>query len=177
MSVSVRIVLFFLVLVVLFELFTIYILRKLRRSEMYVLAEQRSNITGKPILVIGDPYNDNKSVNGAADYGCGNVCLDLTGCPLCPVGVKRRLEDYLPSLKSDSYVIFASCVLEYVDDFDRISKELIRVSGGDLFIVAIESHTLKTNLFPNLGYQKFKRKRIIYAAPPFSKDIVYKELP
>lgn len=142
------------------------------------MAVQTAQATCKRIFVIGDPHNDNKSVDGKADYGCGDICLDKeTGCDLCPVGVKDSLENFLPKLADNSYVIFVSCVLEYVDNFQEVTKELMRVSGGDLFIVNLEPNTLKTRFFPNLGYGgKFRRKRIIYSAPPFSKNIIYNEL-
>lgn len=142
------------------------------------MAVEKSRETGKRLFIIGDPHNDNKSLDGKADYGCGDVCLDKeTGCDLCPQGVKDSLENFLPQLGDNSYVIFVSCVLEYVDNFELMKKELFRVSGGDLFVVNIEPNTLKTLLFPNLGYGgKFRRKRIIYKAPPYSKEIHSKEL-
>lgn len=164
--------------IVLYELFVILIWRKHRRKKIYDLAVNKAKETGKRLLIIGDPNNDNTSIDGKADYGCGDICLDKeTGCDLCPNGVKDNLENYLPKLADNSYVIFASVILEYVDNFEMVKKELFRVSGGDLFVVNLEPYSLKTTFFPNLGYgDKFKRKRIIYSAPPYSKDIEYKEL-
>lgn len=160
-----------------YELYIILFYRKSRRKRIYNLAVQRAKETGKRLFIIGDPNNDNKSIDGKADYGCGDICLDKeTGCDICPNGVKDSLENYLPKLADNSYVVFVSCVLEYVDNFEMVKKELKRVSGGDLYIVHIEPYTLKTQLFPNLGYGKFKRKRIIYSAPPYSKDIQSREL-
>lgn len=163
---------------ILYELFIILVQRKWRRKDIYDQAVKRSQETGKRLFVIGDPNNDNKSLDGKADYGCGDVCLDKeTGCQLCPNGVKDSLENVLPQIPDNSYVVFVSCVLEYVDNFEMVKSELNRISGGDLFVVNIEPNTLKTNLFPNLGYGgKFKRKRIIYSAPPYSPDIKYREL-
>lgn len=159
------------------ELYIILIRRKSRRREIFALAQQKAKETGKRLFVIGDPNNDNKSIDGKADYGCGDVCLDKeTGCDICPKGVKDDIGNYLPKLSDNSYVIFVSCVLEYVDNFEEVKKELFRVSGGDLFIVNIEPYTLKTMLFTNLGYTKFPRKRVIYSAPPYSKQIQSKEL-
>lgn len=160
------------------DFYLILIGRKKRRIKIYDLAEKKAKETGKRLFVIGDPNNDNTSIDGKADYGCGDVCLDKeTGCDICPKGVKANIEEYLPSLPDNSYVIFVSCVLEYVDNFEEVKKQLFRVSGGDLFIVNIEPYTLKTTFFPNLGYgSKFKRKRIIYKAPPYSNEIIYKEL-
>lgn len=162
----------------LYELFVILIYRKIRRKKIYSLAVQKAKETGKKLFIIGDPNNDNTSIDGKADYGCGDLCLDKeTGCDICPNGVKDNLENYLPKLADNSYVIFASVVLEYVDNFEEVKKELMRVSGGDLFVVTLEPNTMKTHFFPNLGYgDKFKRKRTIYTAPPYSEDIKYREL-
>ena len=162
---------------VLYELFIVLIWRKRRRKKIYKLALQRTKKTGKRLFIIGDPNNDNKSIDGKADYGCGDICIDKeTGCDICPNGIKDSIENFLPKLPDNSYVVFVSCVLEYVDNFEMVKKELFRVSGGDLFIVNIEPYTLKTTFFPNLGYGKFKRKRIIYSAPPYTKTLEYKEL-
>ena len=164
-------------LIVLRELYIILIERKKERKKIFQLAQQKSKETGKPLLVIGDPANDNKSIDGKSDYGCGDVCVDKeTGCNICTIGIKDDIENYLPKLKYNSYIIFSSCVLEYVNNFEKIKEELYRVSGGDLFIVHLEPYTFKTMLFKNLGYTKFPRKRIIYSAPPDSKEIIYKEL-
>ena len=166
------------ILLVLRDFYLILIGRKNRRIQIYNLAQNKAKETGKRLFVIGDPKNDNTSIDGKADYGCGDICLDkTTGCDICPQGVKADIGDYLPNLPDNSYVIFVSCVLEYVDDFEEVKKELFRVSGGDLFVVNLEPYTLKTTFFPNLGYgDKFKRKRIIYNAPPYGKEIKYKEL-
>lgn len=164
--------------VIAYELFIILIYRPYRRRNIYEMAQARAKETGKRLFVIGDPHNDNRNLDGKADYGCGDLCLDKeTGCDLCPAGVKSNLEDFLPTLPDNGYVVFISCVLEYVDNFEMVKNELYRVSGGDLFIVNIEPNTFKTKLFPNLGYgDKFRRKRVILKAPPYSNDIRYKEL-
>ena len=119
MTSTAKIIIFILVLVVLYEIFSITIIRDKKRKRIYNLAKQRSYETGKPILVIGDPYNDNKSLS-KPNYGCGAVCVDLTGCPLCPIGIKKNLIDYLPTLPDNSYVIFSSCVIN--DDFPCIGR-------------------------------------------------------
>lgn len=170
------IILLVILAVVLYELLIILVVRKFRRNIMYCMALKRAHKTGKRLLVIGDPNNDNKTIDGKADYGCGDICLDKeTGCPNCPNGIKDDLEKILPIFCDNSYVIFVSCTLEYVDNFEFVKKELQRVSGGDLFIVHLEPNTIKTNFFPDLGY-KFKRKRIIHSAPPYSKEIIHTEI-
>jgi hypothetical protein len=145
----IKIILFILFVVVIYELALSYT-RYIRRKRIYALAKTKSQLVKKPLLVIGDPNNGSTNYLIGSSYGCGDVCLDLTGCPECPNGVKQKIEAYLPELENNSYVIFISCVLEYVDtqNLDFIHRELMRVSGGDLFIVSVEPLSLTAILYP-----------------------------
>jgi hypothetical protein len=97
--------------------------KKYSHERIYNEAEKSSRILGRPLMILGDPYKImRKSI-------CGNICIDMDGCPKCQVSVKGRMEDILPTMKADSHVIFVSCVLEYVDDIDKVWKELIRIAG------------------------------------------------
>ncbi len=120
--------------------------RKLQRREVFRAAEERARITGKPLVVVGDP--DNGAVNRflGRDYGEGDVTVDITGCPGCRNGVRAKIEDYLPTLRDDSCVLFVSCVLEYVDggrgNVRQILREMDRVAGGDRFLVTVQPYCL-----------------------------------
>jgi ubiquinone/menaquinone biosynthesis C-methylase UbiE len=48
----------------------------------------------------------------------------------------------------NSVVVFVSCVLEYVDDVDAAIKELMRISGGHLYVVRVEPWTATAYLYP-----------------------------
>ena len=119
--------------------------RNHRRHEMFIQAKQQSKQTKKKILVIGDPKSGfwNKHIKKA--YGCGDMCIDLLGCNGCPNSIKGDLLANLKKMRTNEYVIYESCVLEYVDQrlLNEIKKEIGRVSKGDYYEVRI-----KPNIFP-----------------------------
>ena len=123
-----------LILPYLYELVLSLTTRRWSRRNLYKQAYQRAKLTQKPLLVVGDP--DSGCINHylGRDYGCGDRCLDLTGCPKCPLHQRLTgsLEHWLPKLKSNGYVVFVSCTLEYVEDMQLIADQLQRVSNGDL---------------------------------------------
>jgi hypothetical protein len=122
--------------------------RKVKRRVMYKRAKERAKKTGKKLLVIGDPHNGIASKTTGCDYGCGDVCLDLTGCPNCPVSIKGRLEDTIGTINLDEHIVFISCVLEYVDDLDFIKNHLDKMDQNDLFVVNVEWYSLMAYFYP-----------------------------
>ena len=135
------------VILIVYEV-TICLLRKIKRRELYHLAEQRAKQTNKKLLVIGDPYNGIASKTTGCDYGCGDLCLDLTGCPNCPNSIKGRLEDTIKDLVLDDYVVYISCVLEYIDDIDLVMSYLNKMNQEDLFVVNVEWYSLMAYFYP-----------------------------
>lgn len=132
--------------------------RQRLRSEVYKLAEARAAETGKPLLVVGDPYNGIGSGFHGAAYGCGDVCIDLTGCPRCPHARKDELPHGLEDLADDSHVVFISYVLEYVDDYAGCLRELKRVGGNNVFLLRVQPWCLTSLLYPGA-------KRVIHSDP------------
>jgi hypothetical protein len=126
----------------------ISMIRKLKRRNQFKRASKRAQDTNKQLLVIGDPYNGVASIISGSDYTCGDICLDITGCPKCDNGVKARLEDYLPTINLDEYVIYISCVLEYVDDLPLILSYLNKVPSNDLYVVNVEWYTIAAYFYP-----------------------------
>ena len=124
------------------------LLRKIKRRIVYQKAKKRAKLTGKKLLVIGDPYNGIASKSTGIDYSCGDICIDLTGCPACPESIKGRLEDTIGTLKLEEYVIYVSCVLEYVDDLDYINTFLDKVKPDDLFVVNVEWYSFMAWFYP-----------------------------
>ena len=151
------------------ELVTSLVFRRARRRSLYAAALERARVTGKPLLVFGDPDEGIVDPLLGRSYGCGDACTDITGCPKCPSGLPGRAEDVLPRLAPGSHVVFASCVLEYVDDVELVARELWRVSGGDLFVAHVEPHSLAARLYPGA-------KRRILQAPPDGPRVVYAPL-
>jgi hypothetical protein len=122
--------------------FDLLIRRNWRRYKEYKKATMTSRQKNKPLMVIGS--TDSGGISGQISsylhlYGCGDVCIDMNGCKKCTTGITSRIEDILPTLKDNSYVIYVSVVLEYVDDLPTVIKELERVSGGDLFVVYMDN--------------------------------------
>jgi hypothetical protein len=100
--------------------------------------------------VVGDP-DAGAHTRIIRAYGCGDLCVDLTGCPLCPV---TRTADItkgpIAGLANDSAVVFVSCVLEYVSDPQAALYELQRIAGSpaNLFLVFVEPWSLTAALYP-----------------------------
>lgn len=75
------------------------------RSDTFARAEAQARALGRPLVVVGDPFSGAHTRLMPA-YGCGNVCLDLTGCPACPVGHRTDLaRDHAP-VGDDTAVVF-----------------------------------------------------------------------
>ena len=138
---------YFIVFLIVYEI-VICILRKIKRRTVYAKAKQRAHQTGKKLLVIGDPYNGLASKTTGCDYGCGDLCMDLTGCPNCPKTMKGRLEDTITDVNLNEYIIYISCVLEYVDDIEYIQTFLDKVDPEDLFVVNVEWYSLMAYFYP-----------------------------
>jgi hypothetical protein len=84
-------------------------------------------------------------------YGCGDLCIDLQGCPLCQVMQAADLTaGPVPGVADDSAVVFVSCVLEYVSEPEAALRELQRMAGSpdNLFLVLVEPWSLTAALYP-----------------------------
>lgn len=131
--------------------------RRHARQQAWARAQARAQATGKPLMVLGAPNNG--VINYfLSDYGCGDLCMDLQGCPECPTALEGRAEDLLQQLEDDSVVAFVSCVLEYVDDPVLVTSELRRVAGPDLFVVRVEPGSLTSTVYPGARW-------VFHAAP------------
>ena len=120
--------------------------RSMRRLQ-FERARRIADLLGRPLAVVGAPDS-----GMTAGYPCGDITLDIQESD-CPNSFILDLNEPLP-FESDSLVVFASCVFEYVDDYPLARAELIRVSGGYLFNVRVEPWTLAAYFYP-------KRRRLI----------------
>lgn len=119
------------------------------RTEAYGRAEAQARALGRPLVVVGDPFSGAHTRLLPA-YGCGNVCLDLTGCPACPVGHRTDLaHDHAP-VGDDTAVVFSSCVLEYVPDAPAALTELLRMAGSweRVHFAVVQPWTFTAALYP-----------------------------
>jgi len=115
--------------------------RRGKRTILYREALRRALADGVPLVVVGAPDR-----GATAGPGCGDICIDIEGCA-CPRQIQADITRPLP-FEDGSVVVFVSCVLEYVDDFDSALAELQRISGGRLFIAAVEPWTLTAFFYP-----------------------------
>ena len=116
--------------------------RRSKRETLYAEALQEARRLGRPLVVIGAP--DRGATRGP---GCGDLTVDVQESS-CPVTVQHDITLGFP-WPDDSVVVFVSCVLEYVaGDFDAVMRELIRVSGGRLYVVRVEPWTATAYLYP-----------------------------
>lgn len=139
----IKIIIILIILVLIFDVScTIY--RFYNRVKTFKKAKDRKVETDKKLLVIGAPGNGfvNKYIYRA--YDCGDVCTDLLGCPDCSNSIKGDILDVLKKIDDNQYVIFESCVLEYLDKEKRLEteKEIERVSGGDSYNVRMKPYIL-----------------------------------
>lgn len=145
--------------------------RRWRRRDGYAAAKARAEELGLPLLVVGAPHAGFVNV-WLSDYGCGDLCVDLEGCPGCERAVTGRAEDVLPMLPDGSAVAFVSCTLEYVDDVERVWRELRRVAGREVFVVTVEPWSLTAFFFPGA-----QRRMLSVPAPGARGGISYRPLP
>ena len=136
--------------------------RKLNRRKLFKKAKKRALKTNKKLLVIGDPYNGVASISTGSDYSCGDLCIDITGCPKCSKSVKAKLEDIITKINLDEYVIYISCVLEYVDELPKILSYLNKVNKKDIYVVTVEWYALNAYFYPYYLTNENPPKNIIY---------------
>lgn len=139
------------------------------RKDTFAAAQRRAVGLGRTLVVVGDP-DAGLHTRLARAYPCGDVCVDLHGCPACPVQVVADLTKDRLKFADDSVVVFASCVLEYVDDLRPAMDELMRVAGPDnLFIVTVQPWTITAALYPGATWRDVSRKHDAFAMERVSR--------
>jgi hypothetical protein len=134
--------------------------RRARRRAVYAQALAHARAVGKPLLVLGDPDTGFVTRFFGRDYGCGDVCTDITGCPLCPNGIRGSAEAVLARLPSRSHVIAVEYTLEYVEDLPAAIRELERVAvPGGIHVARVEPGSLTSRFW-------FGGKWVLDSAPP-----------
>ena len=119
------------------------------RKDLYAAAVARAAATGRRLVVVGAP-DAGLHTRLLPAYGCGDVCVDLNGCPGCPRSEAVDLTTGRTSVPDDSAVVYVSCVLEYVPDFPAALREVERMAGSreNLFNVVVQPWTLTGSLYP-----------------------------
>ena len=120
------------------------------RQDIFALAQRRAVALGRPLVVIGDPHGGAHTRLIPA-YGCGDLTIDLSGCPSCPNGVMADITaGPVSAVANDSSVVYVSCVLEYVSDPDAAWREILRMAGSpdNVFVVGVQPWTATAALYP-----------------------------
>jgi hypothetical protein len=120
------------------------------RRRAYQAAVRRASEAGRPLIVVGDP-DAGTHTRLVRAYGCGDLCIDLRGCPRCEVMKTADLtQGPVAGIADDSAVVYVSCVLEYVADPEAALRELRRMAGSpdNLFLVFVERWSLTAALYP-----------------------------
>ncbi len=130
------------------------LIRFRERSLAFRTAAERADALGRRLIVIGDP-DAGFHTRLMRAYGCGDVCVDMNGCPRCPVTVVADITKKIPGVDDDSAVVFISCVLEYVVDLNAALVEILRIAGShdNVFLVFVQPWTLTARLYPGARWR------------------------
>ena len=143
-----------------YETYLAVVVRRQKRRDIFNLALQSKQATGKQLLVIGAPRERLVNRLLGPDHDCGDLCLDESG----------PIFQSLSTMGDNTYVVYVSQKLESLDNIESTMGELQRVSGGDLFITHAAPYSLTAWLRPSA------RQRIM-SAPPSTNYTEWKELP
>ncbi len=141
------------------------------RRETYDRAARRAAELHRPLVVVGDP-DAGAHTRLLRAYGCGDLCIDLNGCPLCKVmQVADLAAGPVPNVSDDTAVVFVSCVLEYIGDAAAAVRELRRMAGSpeNLFTVSVQPWTLTAALYPGARWTVVRdtdEMRLTPVSPP-----------
>lgn len=134
---------------------TAALIRFRERRAAFETAVERASALDRRLIVIGDP-DAGLHTRLMRAYGCGDVCVDLNGCPKCPMTIIADItKGPIPDVADDSAVVFVSCVLEYVTDLDAALREIARIAGSadNVFIVTVQPWTLTARLYPGARWR------------------------
>lgn len=134
---------------------TAALIRFRERTAAFRLAAERATALGRRLVVIGDP-DAGMHTRLMRAYGCGDLCVDMNGCPRCPVTVVADItRGPIPEVADDTAVVFVSCVLEYVADLNAALREIARMAGSaeNVFVVTVQPWTLTARLYPGARWR------------------------
>jgi len=125
------------------------------RKCLFRAAAARAAAMGRKLVVVGDP-DAGFHTRFFRAYECGDLCVDLSGCPRCPVTLVADItKGLLPTIADDSVVVYVSCVFEYVEDLDAAMAEIRRIGGhrDNIFVVTVQPWTLTARLYPGARWR------------------------
>lgn len=131
-----------------------------RRKKAFARAAARAVTLQRPLIVVGDP-DTGMHTRLMRAYGCGDLCLDLTGCGACPHALAADITKKVPEVADNSAVVFVACTLEYVDNPFAAWAEVMRMAGSaeNVFLVTVQPWTITGVLYPGANWA-------FYGVPP-----------
>lgn len=137
-----------------------------RKQAIYEAAFKRARVLGKPFLVIGRPT----SIYGAHAHDCGDVCVDIEGCPECPGGIKGDIRD-LSQFKAGQFgTVYVGHVFEELPaaDVPKAFAEITRVAD-EAFVAYLPDKSISSKLCPRV-------RTVVHTAPPRTPYIEYTDI-
>jgi len=149
--------------------------RMASRTRLFEEAKRRAATTGRRLVVVGDP-DGGAHTRLIRAYDCGDLCVDLTGCPSCAHGVALDITQGRIPLENDRAVVYCSCVLEYVSDPQAAWREMLRIAGSseNIFLVTVQKESLTSILYPDAKWIILRDGSSIRAEPidPDTKKLI-----
>lgn len=106
------------------------------RCATYAKALRYARAVGKPLVVVGAPDR-----GCPLETQCGDMVVDIAPSKCLNSVVADITKAGAIPLPNDSAVVYAPYVLDYVNDLDAAERELRRVAGDRLFVLALEPWT------------------------------------
>lgn len=129
---------------------TLAMARMQRRRDVFARAQARAMAISRPLVVVGNP-DGGMHTRITRGYTCGDICVDLTGCPACPVSIQADItKGHIPEVADDAAVVFCSCVLELVGDVAAAEREFLRMAGSpaNVFCVYVDPGSVTSVVYP-----------------------------
>lgn len=112
-----------------------FLLRNIKKKTLYRNAVRYASENDLKLVVVGSPSLDLQTgglISYATEktlgpsYGCGDVCVDIQGCPKCEVSYTGDVLDFLRKQGDSRCVLFSTGVFEFTDNYEEIAREIKR---------------------------------------------------
>ncbi|MFZ6179885.1 hypothetical protein [Nannocystis pusilla] len=121
-----------------------------RRRALFAAAAERARVERRRFVVVL-PERESSITRALRVYEMGRHYPEVFHMRRIPVVSSAELErGRVDRIASDSAVVYAACVLEYVSDVRTAMDELLRMAGlvENIFVVTVQPWTLTATLHP-----------------------------
>lgn len=120
-------ILIYIIIIIFIALFLDYLfkitIRKRRKQQIKYLAQKKALETGKPLLIFNNQHEGIFQNNNDSTKFTGNIL------------------EIINKLDKNSCVVIVSQVLEYVDDVNKLIKQIDKISNGDYYFINLEKNS------------------------------------